>query len=851
MIDQVKRIQRLSFQKRAIQTQNQGQEDLRSPVSCPIYLTTTMMAPNTLVSNKPQTALPTTSSPKTIPAKRRRRTTTTGAADDCFACRDGNTPCDRRRPYCSQCIQIGKTCSGYKTTLTWGVGVASRGKLRGLSLPVAKQQKTNTSNTSRKKELHRAQVSSSKNHQAPPISSPTRPNSFNFVPVDPTLQPQRSDSSHQPQYHWPSQPVSLDPSNYRENSSLEKRHNRGPSLQPISVPPPMVSYTLSPTPMTANPLPYTSFEPFVSSPHTPGYDSPSEMPSIQKYFPNPHTWTGAFAAHYYSQPSVPYALSPALTTVSAGMSNATLDLDGFDTCASFFDSDDIEELGRFDSDMSIRALYGIPNVQVGSTKFLRELINYFDHVISPVIVAFDGPRNPYRSHILPLATESPALQHAIAALSASNLRIRHDHEEACNAKRLALTDSDCNDLHDASVRKSSIAHSILRDTIGEPGQTAPGKSSLREIYHKGESIRALNANLRDPKKRDDDSVLATLLILCLYHICDTGVAKFKTQFAGVKRILALRSKRLTTPESRWLITMFRWFDAMAATVNDREGQFDEETTQEDSLSAGEWTLENLAGCDSRLFSIISRLGRLNLLSQGKAVRGTVPQRALPVRNDGNNGKSYHNFDGNGWAKLDLTEHHLDIIRTQFWTEFSSTRQELSDWRFDSTTIPVSMSPHDESQVKSNILDLQNISEAFRFAALLYTERLAHPQAPASGTNFQALVSSAILYIDAVKSDVYLLWPLFITGAECVLQEHRDLIRKRCLSIQGDSGFFNNTSTLRILEAVWKDNDHGNGNGSENVHRDAYSLPSTGSSGGALRWRKAMIHTAMGGEYIVV
>lgn len=29
-------------------------------------------------------------------------------------------------------------CSGYKTQLTWGVGVASRGKLRGLSLPVAK-----------------------------------------------------------------------------------------------------------------------------------------------------------------------------------------------------------------------------------------------------------------------------------------------------------------------------------------------------------------------------------------------------------------------------------------------------------------------------------------------------------------------------------------------------------------------------------------------------------------------------------------------------------------------------------------------------------------------------------------
>lgn len=72
------------------------------------------------------------------PRKRRRRAPATGASDDCFACTKRNLKCDRRRPYCSQCLEYGKECSGYKTQLTWGVGVASRGKLRGLSLPVAK-----------------------------------------------------------------------------------------------------------------------------------------------------------------------------------------------------------------------------------------------------------------------------------------------------------------------------------------------------------------------------------------------------------------------------------------------------------------------------------------------------------------------------------------------------------------------------------------------------------------------------------------------------------------------------------------------------------------------------------------
>jgi hypothetical protein len=75
---------------------------------------------------------------KHLQHERRRRARASGASDDCFACTKKNTKCDRKRPYCSQCLEVGKECSGYKTQLTWGVGVASRGKLRGLSLPVAK-----------------------------------------------------------------------------------------------------------------------------------------------------------------------------------------------------------------------------------------------------------------------------------------------------------------------------------------------------------------------------------------------------------------------------------------------------------------------------------------------------------------------------------------------------------------------------------------------------------------------------------------------------------------------------------------------------------------------------------------
>ena len=77
--------------------------------------------------------------PSLAPVKkqRRRRSAAAGAADDCHACRARKVKCDRQRPYCQQCLDMGKDCSGYKQALTWGQGIASRGHLRGLSSPAA------------------------------------------------------------------------------------------------------------------------------------------------------------------------------------------------------------------------------------------------------------------------------------------------------------------------------------------------------------------------------------------------------------------------------------------------------------------------------------------------------------------------------------------------------------------------------------------------------------------------------------------------------------------------------------------------------------------------------------------
>jgi hypothetical protein len=252
-----------------------------------------------------------------------------------------------------------------------------------------------------------------------------------------------------------------------------------------------------------------------------------------------------------------------------------------------------------------------------------------------------------------------------------------------------------------------------------------------------------------------------------------------------------------------------------------------------------------------LFKIISKLGRLNILSQGKQVNsGNLTPRAMPPRPpfQGFYGASPapDSYDGNGWILQGPDSvHDPGASRQRFEVEWFALRQELLDWQFNPATIPPSMFRGNtgHSGPDANTLDLNSISEAFRYSALLYTERLAHPNFPSSYPNFQNLVESAIHHIRAVKSDVYLLWPLFITGTECVNHEHRALIRQRCLDIQSDSGFYNNKSALTLLENIWKDMDEGKQHATMQDGGNA-PLPE-----GPFSWRKAMASEE--GEYIVI
>jgi len=442
----------------------------------------------------------------------------------------------------------------------------------------------------------------------------------------------------------------------------------------------------------------------------------------------------------------------------------------------------------------------------------------------PSMVFIDGPHNPFRDHILPLTGGSRSLQHAICALAACNLRMK---------------------------RKLSLGQHG-RDLADSPEEGPLDDQSLAEEYqHRNLAIHLLNEQLNDPAQARHDSVLATILMLCHYRMAESGIAKFHTQFAGVKKILTMRRSSPFPPsrDSAWMEGLFTYFDAISASINDREAQLNTSffgvMPDAQLLPLG---AENLVGCDRDLFKTVIKLGRLNLLSQHRHVQNLLspssalsrgaPSRSVsplasplgsPMGQPYKPGHQHHlsadvyalpRFDmpspTGGFVRSPsaaLEDEDLlspasayDDHRSTFWREWKDARIALQSWEFDPQRLLASLQGPTAAPTGGQVRDLGSLSEAFRYAALLYTERLASPAVPSAHNNFRNLVSQVVYYATSLEAgsaaEKFLLWPLFVAGSECVNELQQNIVRSKCREIMARSGYMNNLTALDVLERVW-------------------------------------------------
>ena len=450
-------------------------------------------------------------------------------------------------------------------------------------------------------------------------------------------------------------------------------------------------------------------------------------------------------------------------------------------------------------------------------------MDYYSNTVCPSMVYIDGPTNPFRENIMQLASGSPSLQHAICALAACNLRM----------KRKISLGQDIHELSAKLLAEKQAAESVADSQIDD-------QALSEEYQHRNLAVHLLNQQLNDPIKSSHDSVLATILLLCHCRMVESGIAKFHTQFAGVKKILSIRRSQQMAPASEpsWMEGLFTHFDAISASVNDREAQlsgFNDLLSDIPVLPAG---AENLVGCDRDLFKTIGKLGRLNLLSQHRPVQSpaTPPEElarshspfGMPMGHvhrssissatgqptaDMYNPPPGPRFDGNGFgstmdeeevmASMARSTGSYDAHRSAFWKEWKEIRLALQNWQFDASSVAANLPG---SPSPAQVRDLGTLSEAFRYAALLFTERLASPTLPSGHSNFQNLVSQVVYYATSLETgsaaEKFLLWPLFVAGSECVNELQQNMVRTKCRDMMSRSGYMNNLSALDVLEKLW-------------------------------------------------
>ncbi|KAI1820632.1 fungal-specific transcription factor domain-containing protein [Xylaria intraflava] len=797
--------------------------------------------------------------------KRRRRATAGGAADDCFTCIKRNTKCDRRRPYCSQCLEIGNDCSGYKTQLTWGVGVASRGKLRGLSLPIAKAPPVAPV---AKKSTSRARASSAvtpsqwrnteetvrRHHQRdgveigiqhgaplPHASYGPYPEYPRFSQAEPPVTVSHAAWGGLPAYasHISAQDHSRF---HKANATLGQypimSESQASSADSLSE----VDYTMSPIThsfpreevpfMHSPPLIYENYSSH-SSPVPPSPASaimieqrtPTSCPSLV-YAPSDHS--SSLSSHHDSfEPHMSARLISDSDTLSVPELES-YSASPHSTGAPFWTpSNSREDDGN--PHHGLESASGLPHLPYGSHPLqvspdlihkMSFFMDYYENIMCPSLVLIDGPNNPYRDHILRLASSSRSLRHAICALSACNLRMK---------RRLSLGQH---------TRNSPLAATGNGGTEHVSDAHLDDRSLSEEHEHRNLAVHLLNSQLNDPSKACHDSVLATILLLCHYRMVESGVARFHTQFAGVKKILSMRNSVDLQPsrQSAWMEAVFTYFDSISASINEREAQL----TVSFLGGSPEATLlppgaENLVGCDRELFQTIHKLGRLNLLSQNRPVQSAreisvdqnetlgfspmgFPMAHSLKQKPSNFFGTAPRYDGNGFVtKFEDNDEILtglglppyEDCRSMFWREWKEAHTALQTWEFDAQRLVASL-PNSPSP--NQIRDLNFLSEAFRYAALLYIERLASPNAPSNNNSSRNLVSQVIYYATSLgassSAEKFLLWPLFVAGSECVNELQQNIVRNKCREIMSRSGYMNNLAAMDVLEHLWSTGDVG-------------------------------------------
>ncbi|KAJ5096933.1 fungal-specific transcription factor domain-containing protein [Penicillium angulare] len=325
-------------------------------------------------------------------------------------------------------------------------------------------------------------------------------------------------------------------------------------------------------------------------------------------------------------------------------------------------------------------------------------------------------KNPYRIYVLSLAYEQIGLLHAVLALSACHFghlnSDKHFHEAVAVDYR------------------------------------------LKAIAELGVAIRKVSSG--DFSDSDRDGVFATIQILLLHDICESGVSLHGAHISGAMSICSqlMLDQRLTVSDERTVFFLgnIAWLDIIRSFSAPERLCFPQKL-REKLLSLCDLRFESVNGCPRELVLVIG-----DVLEHTKA---------------------------HSTGRIS-TEDFRDVLKGSI--------QKFYLWDSSRCFFP-----------DANSLWL-SVAEAYRHTCILSTRRLLDDTESASTPHIQESVNhilDSISNIPATSPLIELLvLPLFIAGADCLSQHSRHYILLRYAEIKARSEM-GNSAPQDILEKVWK------------------------------------------------
>ncbi|RDW76785.1 uncharacterized protein DSM5745_06777 [Aspergillus mulundensis] len=347
----------------------------------------------------------------------------------------------------------------------------------------------------------------------------------------------------------------------------------------------------------------------------------------------------------------------------------------------------------------------------------KTLLDHYDTFICPHQLAEigDDKDNPYRAYIIPLAKKQICLLYAVLGFSA---------------------------VHLGKLTENTRLH-----------ETTAVEYRLKAIRALGEQIS--KSQTTSLSKEEQDAVFATIQVLLLHDIAETGISEHGVHITGAmsvcKNVLLAEGFNGRRQRAVFFLGNLAWLDIIRAFAGTRRLCFTQEI-REIVASAGGHRFELVNGCPREIFLIIGRA-----LEKAKEYK-------------------------HGWT-----------TEEDFRSTLLLANQELYSWDPKRKMYPSS----DPRWV--------SVAVAFQFACILHVYRLLDPSRPANSPEIQEAVMMTLDATADIPSDStlieLLILPLFMAGADSLSRHSQYYVLARLREIERRSEM-RNPVPADLLKKVW-------------------------------------------------